>query len=1080
MEAAAHGSRLAHDWLSASLEVKQRSRGASFAGSRPGSARLHADGRSHFLSPRQEKWEDLEGDEVLVEEDEDGSSIADLASEDSERERREIQEALLAEQLKRDPLWGGYEIDPTRPTVLSECQPAYTGGARREDLDIVAAVTDAALSGRDDAGGVDGAGREGKWAAVLVNGCEYEGEWRGGLMHGRGTLRWPDGTTYTGDLCRARITGEGSYYYSTGVEYHGQVLEGERHGEGLMVVPRPRFARYMGAWRRGKRHGHGVLRLDEEDESFYEGEWQDDRRHGFGVMVYANGNRYEGEWCKDERQGQGCMHWRDLCEIYEGQWWAGKQHGSGEHVWYPAKASSAPPPEVNSSRGLGGSREGGRSPMAKSPLKNAITTKQVLAESRLLTSKGGGAFSRASLAKQPLVISPFMTRNYYRGEWVNGLREGMGSFEYADGSRFRGAWLCNEKHGPGVFVSADGRVEEGSWAHDRKVRDDLVDETDAFDYVAPRGKAGAAEERREKLRARLESVQHQRPDRNIILHIDDVVASQVDSDAEVRRVKNSLLQHWHELKALFASLLSARASSLVAAAGADASTGQTASSTGPGQGEASAARQPISGAPRVGGRGLPLGSGAAGLLQGAGGRIWLSEDEVAGFVRKSRLLDVRLGQLVVHNILQRVWDRERQADVQCAAATPKHGAPASSSQGLAAPAPGIALSIRGDHTRAARAGEAAAPGGGDALASRQPPLGDGSMAGPHRVVLFRQFLEALVRVAAARFSELECVSARIDHCLFHHILPLVPQEAKVAAEPDDRGRQKPHKAGKERGEKKSETPGAKSRRKSAGTGNSSPSRASTRRRSVGGSRVGSPLKSQREQAVERAEAVRWNFDGLRQVFVALARDGARGVVLRDVCSLLLSCGIICSRASQAARFLGAGGESGASSVLAEEGEDRYALDEDEWGYTGVVCKLLAVDLNLRDTDAYILENAANIDVHLSFVELTDGLVRLAADLPYGGVREGFGDQLALLLERLLAEIDRKRAVEERKREELIAGLLADAAAAVRSAADVPGGRGGGRRGRRGARRRRARWMTRTPELCGTEVVLYAFELRAPS
>jgi hypothetical protein len=104
MEAAAHGSRLAHDWLSASLEVKQRSRGASFAGSRPGSARLHADGRSHFLSPRQEKWEDLEGDEVLVEEDEDdGDSICDLSSEDSAVERREREEALRAEEVGTPP-----------------------------------------------------------------------------------------------------------------------------------------------------------------------------------------------------------------------------------------------------------------------------------------------------------------------------------------------------------------------------------------------------------------------------------------------------------------------------------------------------------------------------------------------------------------------------------------------------------------------------------------------------------------------------------------------------------------------------------------------------------------------------------------------------------------------------------------------------------------------------------------------------------------------------------------------------------------------------------------------------------------
>ena len=109
---------------------------------------------------------------------------------------------------------------------------------------------------------------------------------------------------------------------------------------------------------------------------------------------------------------------------------------------------------------------------------------------------------------------------------------------------------------------------------------------------------------------------------------------------------------------------------------------------------------------------------------------------------------------------------------------------------------------------------------------------------------------------------------------------------------------------------------------------------------------------------------------------------------------------------------------------ADEGDadGEWDLDPDEWSYTRVVCKLLAVDLNLKDTDSYILENAANIDVHLSFVELTEGLLKLAQDLPYTGVREEAGDELARLLARLLADIDSKRAQEQRKQEELLAGL----------------------------------------------------------
>ena len=216
-----------------------------------------------------------------------------------------------------------------------------------------------------------------------------------------------------------------------------------------MVVPRPRFARYMGQWVHGRRHGHGVLRLDDEEESYYDGNWENDRRHGFGLMVYPSGNRYEGEWSCDLRHGHGCMHWFDLCEIYEGSWAQGVQHGAGEHVWYPAASATSV------------SDKAGRGDKAMT----LGTTKMVMAAARLL--RGQSSNAGKSKTKAPIVISPFVTRNYYRGEWSGGLREGVGSFEYADGSRYRGQWQGNMKNGAGVLVYADGRVVDGVWDHDR-------------------------------------------------------------------------------------------------------------------------------------------------------------------------------------------------------------------------------------------------------------------------------------------------------------------------------------------------------------------------------------------------------------------------------------------------------------------------------------------------------------------------------------------------------------------------------------------------------------------------------------
>ena len=60
-------------------------------------------------------------------------------------------------------------------------------------------------------------------------------------------------------------------------------------------------------------------------------------------------------------------------------------------------------------------------------------TKMVMAAARLL--RGQSSTAVKSKPKAPIVISPFVIRNYYQGEWSGGLREGVGSFEYADGSR---------------------------------------------------------------------------------------------------------------------------------------------------------------------------------------------------------------------------------------------------------------------------------------------------------------------------------------------------------------------------------------------------------------------------------------------------------------------------------------------------------------------------------------------------------------------------------------------------------------------------------------------------------------------
>jgi hypothetical protein len=287
------------------------------------------------------------------------------------------------------------------------------------------------------------------------------------------------------------------------------------------------------------------------------------------------------------------------------------------------------------------------------------------------------------------------------------------------------------------------------------------------------------------------------------------------------------------------------------------------------------------------------------------------------------------------------------------------------------------------------------------------------------------------------------VSERVDHILYHHIMPLVP--GAVDHKATDKEKEKKDKEKKLALKKRSKVEVAKEagsiyestgfkRKETKHTGGGggqgvqregrkvsgeeSSKQALRNRASKSPSRISSPLKTLQQQRATRAEALKINHLALQNLFVALARDGARGLVLRDVCALLLACGVI--------RSTPVGGEAhGVEEEAKEDSND--VLDLDAWSFSSVVCMLLAVDLNMKPSDNYILENAANIDVTLSFIAFADGLLTIAENLPatHAIGDDALTEQLGSLLARLLAVIDRRRQQEERKRELLLAELLAN-------------------------------------------------------
>jgi hypothetical protein len=62
----------------------------------------------------------------------------------------------------------------------------------------------------------------------------------------------------------------------------------------------------------------------------------------------------------------------------------------------------------------------------------------------------------------------------YVGQWVNGLREGLGTFTWSEkspqsGKSYEGEYKNNKRHGKGKLIYDGGHVDEGNWIDNEMV-----------------------------------------------------------------------------------------------------------------------------------------------------------------------------------------------------------------------------------------------------------------------------------------------------------------------------------------------------------------------------------------------------------------------------------------------------------------------------------------------------------------------------------------------------------------------------------------------------------------------------------
>jgi hypothetical protein len=288
----------------------------------------------------------------------------------------------------------------------------------------------------------------GQGTYIFKTGSKYVGEFSNGFRNGTGTYTWADGEKYSGEWKEDKQNGEGTHYYTNGTTQTGIWKDGIYQGKsnevtgcisgdcdnGFGTYVWTGGEKYAGNWKNLKRNGQGTNYFATGEK--YIGEWKDDLRSGYGTNYYNDNTTKEGMWEDDKYVGTGSNNYGCISgdcnngygiytwntgERYEGYFQNGMRNGQGTNI-FPS----------------GSKYEG----LWKDDKKDGYGFYQYKPESEYES---------------------------YRGDYVQDVMTGSGTFIYRNGQKYIGDLKNNLFDGNGTMYYADGRIEAGKWSLDKYI-----------------------------------------------------------------------------------------------------------------------------------------------------------------------------------------------------------------------------------------------------------------------------------------------------------------------------------------------------------------------------------------------------------------------------------------------------------------------------------------------------------------------------------------------------------------------------------------------------------------------------------